>query len=329
MSTIEELLAQITILQTQLQSLQGEGDNNMSCDSFGDANSRIEKYLSDFTNREGVLLTIAGLLSVLPIIGGKESLLYFLTWIYPFLILGITTYIFSAKRINIVSKINESRQFIQANKALKRNYLRVTRLHNLTDLLLVSFFVSFLFNYYLISFNDLPKVGTSVLITILSFLCGIFRYLYISKIDKSDKSADLEMMPVGAALPDILNSPSEKLPESYTMPNPYNIPVHDQGNKKNCTSHAFALMMEYKLSDYFKERTLVDVGDLWGKQKKFGIATEDNGDIMEGPFMIAVKHGIKFKTDSGKSGTVFLSGKKEKKGAINIYKGWRVKLDSK
>jgi len=54
----------------------------------------------------------------------------------------------------------------------------------------------------------------------------------------------------------------DKLPESYITPNPYNIPVHDQGNKNNCTSHAFALMLEYKLSEKFKERVIVDVDDL-------------------------------------------------------------------
>ncbi|MFZ3166629.1 MAG: hypothetical protein WA130_03365 [Candidatus Methanoperedens sp.] len=98
------------------------------------------------------------------------------------------------------------------------------------------------------------------------------------------------------------------IPKSYEVPNPYNIPVHDQGNKNNCTSHAFSLMMEYRLSEKFKERTLVDVDDLWEKQKKFGTATEE-GDRSDGPFIIAEKYGVKFKTDSGKSGIFFLDGR--------------------
>ena len=112
MATNEELLAQIRQLQAQLHSLSESVHNN--CNGF-DADSdllesqggRIEGYLSDFTNREGVLLTIAGIFSVLPIIGGKEYLLYFLAWIYPFLILGIIAYIFSTKRINIISNIHK------------------------------------------------------------------------------------------------------------------------------------------------------------------------------------------------------------------------------
>ncbi|MDO8668866.1 MAG: hypothetical protein Q7K65_01055 [Candidatus Buchananbacteria bacterium] len=96
--------------------------------------------------------------------------------------------------------------------------------------------------------------------------------------------------------------------QSYIIPNPYNIPVHDQGNKNSCTSHGFALMLEYQLSNKFKERTLIDVNDLWKKQKKYGTATE-NGDYIEGPFIIAEKYGVKFKTDSGKKGIFFLNGK--------------------
>ena len=72
------------------------------------------------------------------------------------------------------------------------------------------------------------------------------------------------------------------------VPNPYNIPVHNQRDKNNCTSHAFALMLEYKLSEKFKERVIVDVDDLWEKQKKFGTATEE-GDFLEDPFIIATK----------------------------------------
>ena len=118
----------------------------------------------------------------------------------------------------------------------------------------------------------------------------------------------------------------EEIPDSYVIPNPYNIPVHDQGNKNNCTSHALASMMEYHLSDHFKERTLIDVDDLWGKQKEYGTATED-GDNLDGPFVIAIKYGVKFKTDTGKTGTMFLVDKKESDGIFTTYIGWKIKLD--
>jgi hypothetical protein len=105
------------------------------------------------------------------------------------------------------------------------------------------------------------------------------------------------------------------IPKSKPIYNPYNIPVHDQKNKKNCTSHAFALIMEYQLSEKFKERCLVDVDDLWEKQKKFGTATEENGDLLRGPIIIAMNYGVNFTTDSGKRGIFFL-GKE-----INIING--------
>lgn len=98
--------------------------------------------------------------------------------------------------------------------------------------------------------------------------------------------------------------------KSWIIPNPYNIPVHNQGNKNNCTSHAFALLIEYNLSNRLKERALVDVDDLWEKQKKFGTAT-DEGDTLEGPWLIAEKYGVIFNTDSGRRGTYFLGGKIE------------------
>lgn len=109
-----------------------------------------------------------------------------------------------------------------------------------------------------------------------------------------------------------------KLPESYEVPNSYNLPVHNQGNKNNCTSHAFASMLEYHLSDKLKERTLVDVDDLWEKQKKFGTATEEGGDFLDGPIIIATKYGVRFITESGKRGIVFIGKKVERRDGINI-----------
>jgi hypothetical protein len=107
--------------------------------------------------------------------------------------------------------------------------------------------------------------------------------------------------------------------------NPYDLPIHDQGDKNNCTSHAFASMTEDLLSRYFKERTLVDVDDLWEKQLKYGTATKA-GDRLDGPVVIGAKYGIRFKTDSGKTGTLFIVGQNKKDGWLNVL-DWRVVLD--
>jgi hypothetical protein len=118
----------------------------------------------------------------------------------------------------------------------------------------------------------------------------------------------------------------DQLPKEFHVPNPYNIPYRVQGKENNCTSISFAHLFEYQLSDYFRERTIMDVDDLWEKQKKFGTATEE-GDFMEGPFLIATKYGARFRTDSDDSGTIYLSGKKMKIFGVTTYTGWRVKMD--
>jgi hypothetical protein len=92
-----------------------------------------------------------------------------------------------------------------------------------------------------------------------------------------------------------------KLPETFIIPNNYDLPIHDQKDKNNCTSHSIAEMFEYKLSEYFKEQTLIDVDDLWEKQLKYGTATQD-GDTMEDAMKTADEYGMLFTTKSGKKG---------------------------
>jgi hypothetical protein len=102
---------------------------------------------------------------------------------------------------------------------------------------------------------------------------------------------------------------SKPKPSSAEVPNPYNVPIHDQGNKNNCSTHAFASSMEHILSEMFNELTLIDVDDLWEKQKRFGTATEADGDFVDGPMIIAKRFGVKFKTASGRKGTYFFDGR--------------------
>ena len=97
-------------------------------------------------------------------------------------------------------------------------------------------------------------------------------------------------------------SSAKQLPEKLFIDNPFNIPIHDQKDKNNCTSYAFSTTLEHYLSDYFRERTLIDVDDLWEKQLKYGTATEEGGDTIEGVMKIADEYGVLFRTDSGKKG---------------------------
>jgi hypothetical protein len=93
------------------------------------------------------------------------------------------------------------------------------------------------------------------------------------------------------------------LPEKSIIPDPS--PVHDQGDKNSCTAHAYAAGIEIILSGKLKETVTVDANDLWEKQKNFGTATEDEGDTIHGPAIIAAIHGVKFETESGKKGIFY------------------------
>jgi hypothetical protein len=111
------------------------------------------------------------------------------------------------------------------------------------------------------------------------------------------------------------------LPKKAFVPNPHNIPVHNQGRKNNCTAHSNATLIEYTLSGIFKERVIVDVDDLWLKQKKFGTATEQGGDTLTDSVIVAARYGIKFETDSGKKG-IFYPGLSTKSISIKSRGIW-------
>ena len=66
---------------------------------------------------------------------------------------------------------------------------------------------------------------------------------------------------------------------------------------------------------------------MWEKQKKFGMATEENGDFLEGPIIIATKYGVRFSTERGRRGAFFLSGKTEKREGITFLLGGKIEFD--
>ncbi len=215
---IHALLSEIGSLSAQLGAPAAFGyRQNSGVDIFEKENERIEKYLSEFTHREGVLLTIAGLLSLFPLFDAESVLPNFLTWTTPFLLLAITTYICSSKRFNVVSKMDKSFESEPldsrlVNRALKQRYFSVMKFHRITDAALVSFFVSFIVGYYSIVFVGMPNLTTSILITILAISLGGSRYYYASNLKDSSTPGILAVgAPVPGTLPpDVLNKQEEK-----------------------------------------------------------------------------------------------------------------------
>ena len=163
---IDELQKSLTEI-TSLNSRLGYGQY-AGTDFFEKENERIERYLSDFTTREGVLLTIAGLFSLFPVFNINGALPYFLIWTIPFLFVAIITYICSSKRVNFIFEIDKFNPGLPDSEAvnglLKKQYEKSLIFHRLTDAVLVSFFVSFVVNYYLFVFIGLSNLTASVLV---------------------------------------------------------------------------------------------------------------------------------------------------------------------
>lgn len=150
-------------------------------------NERIEKYLSDFTQKQGVLLAVASLTTLIPVFAMSTN--YFLLWIAPFLIIAIIGYVFSSKRLNFVSRsghLPEVMDPLSINIQLKENYFSIIKYHRVTDCSIISFFVSFLVTTYIFSFTGTSSILISFCITALALMCGLWRYIYISKDDSNN-----------------------------------------------------------------------------------------------------------------------------------------------
>lgn len=190
MSTAEELQTEITSLMTQIAGLGGPNMYiNSEIENYKEENLRIEKYLSDFTSRQGILLTIAGLFTLLPLTNPTQ-INYFLIWSVPFLLLAIIFYMLSAKRVAFIVDNIYPLEHREINKKMKETFFHSMFLFKITDSLLTMFFLSFIINYYLISFLNNVEFYYSVLIFGFSILIGILRYAYVSELfKKSNESA--------------------------------------------------------------------------------------------------------------------------------------------
>lgn len=184
MATEQELQAQIDAIMATITTLQEQLEGTHSFNSsyfqyYQEENDRMERYLTEFSTREGILLTIAGLFTLLPLTS-PEKIEYFLVWSTPLLFSAIACYILSSKRIHFISK-NEVRNSspIKVNEILKKKYYESLFFHRLTDILIVAFFTSFAVNYYVITFMADITILSSVLILIVALTVGVLRFISI------------------------------------------------------------------------------------------------------------------------------------------------------
>lgn len=189
MDTAESLNIQIEALLAQINALTIDSAASSHQDPYEKENGRLEKYLTDFTHREGVMLTVAGLFTLLPLSTTSGILSYFLLWVLPFLFLAIATYILSSKRLHVVrDTYGEVPNPYLTNSLLRKRYFDALFFHKLTDVLLVSFFTTFVMNYYIVTFFGLPDTKTSIILAVLSVFIGAIRYHFSSKSNTNNSS---------------------------------------------------------------------------------------------------------------------------------------------
>ncbi len=198
MSTAGELQAEIAALMCQIAFLGGPNLLiNNEVENYKEENLRIEKYLSDFTARQGILLTIAGLFTLLPFTNPIQ-INYFLIWAVPFLLLAIIFYMFSTKRMAFIWTQNIPLRHEEINKIMKDVFFNSMFYFKITDALLTMFFVSFVVNYYLVSFLNNVEFYFSILVLGSSVLIGVLRYAYVSELFKKNS---VDVYPTGGYYP--------------------------------------------------------------------------------------------------------------------------------
>jgi hypothetical protein len=149
----------------------------------------INQALDGFTQRLGVQMTVAGLMSfLLPLI--DFDVRHFLIWIFPFLILALISFYFSSPRANalatqipiaiegsieelLILKATHSAQetIWKMNKAL---YDEVLEWYRLTSACTYMYMVSFVVNFYLLVFFGKYGLQQAFPIFVASVSIGVF-----------------------------------------------------------------------------------------------------------------------------------------------------------
>lgn len=163
---------------------------------FNNELRRISETLNDLLNGTGILLTIAGLLSLLPSLGvtNPEYLPHFLIWTFPFILLSIMIYFPASLRVTFVIKsarfssgesdieiedLKHEAELLQSvwEKVIK-NHDSVFYLNRLTKALIYSYFFSVVSNFYVFTFFGKPESKSSIIIIFLTILIAIVLFVY-------------------------------------------------------------------------------------------------------------------------------------------------------
>ncbi len=155
--------------------------------------NRTETQLRDLSIKSVGLLTVAGLISLLPFQSNSNFLKYYLIYIFPYLGFSIFTFFVAhilSKNIQrkaypvaggnifeIINIIREQKKYMnEIWQKVVENYRIVSTLYKLTLISLVLFLTSFIVNFYLLNFGTLFNTCQNLLFNGFLILIGIFIY---------------------------------------------------------------------------------------------------------------------------------------------------------
>ena len=158
----------------------------------------LQAYFTDMTARSAVFLTVASLLTFLPINNDPGLLKHFLIWVFPFLLIGIVCFVLSSIRIqatrqsfNVAVEGTPQELIVLRLEVLARQDLlkrmndyfnKCTFYYRWMLIFVLMYLLAFVLHYYVYVFYQVPSFWLSMFLTILVADLGIWGYLvFISK----------------------------------------------------------------------------------------------------------------------------------------------------
>ncbi len=156
---------------------------------------RLERFIENFTIRGGALMTIAGLISLLPytvIVNGEVFLRHFLIWTFPFLAFAIWAFIKSSKRKHtyrvqfasvapgapeeLIALRLEALSVRDMWEETYKSHKQSLKWHRLNSISTLLFLFSYIFNFYLFIFYKLSSVRLVTVFSLILLILGIVLY---------------------------------------------------------------------------------------------------------------------------------------------------------
>ena len=163
---------------------------------FNEELNKIGRILSDLTDRTGVLLTMAGLLSFLPqlIITNFSYLPHFLFWTFWLLVVAIITYYPASLRVSAIVKghpfattgsdlateiLKNRMTYLEIVwKKSVENHDSVIFWNSITKSFIYAYIFSLISNLYIFTYFGTPQFCSSVILLTLSLLIILVLFYY-------------------------------------------------------------------------------------------------------------------------------------------------------